>query len=125
MKVFSFSPTSSIKKAYSGLILRYRRHDSTIEFAKVGLLAGVLCIAGFIYLYYVNLSSTRGWYLRQETQKLNNIQFNFDILRTKLLDYKQTNRDSIQGNNSKREVVNIKAEVVKIPSSTDLAYNKQ
>ena len=117
MKVFSFIQTSSIKKAYSGLILKYRRYDSTIEFAKVGLLATALCIAGFVYLYYVNLSSTRGRYLRQENQKLNTIQFNFEILKTKLLDYKQTNWDSINENenNNQKKVVSIKAEVVKIP----------
>lgn len=67
LKVFSFVPTSSLKKAYSGLILKYRRYDSTIEFLKIGVLVTVLLIASLLYLYYVNRSSTRGYFLRQET----------------------------------------------------------
>lgn len=124
MKVFSFVQTSSLKKAYSGLILKYKRYDSTIEFLKVGALVAVLVLAGFLYLYYVNLSSTRGYFLRQENQKLSTISFNFEILKTKLLDYKQINRETIQGTNGKREVVDVRAEVVKLPGNTDLAYAK-
>jgi len=124
MKVFSFVQTSSIKKAYSGLILKYRRYDSTIEFLKVGSLLAVLVFASLTYLLYVNRSSTRGYFLRQENQKLSTISFNFEILKTKLLDYKQINRESIQSTNSKREVVDVRAEVVKLPGNTDLAYIK-
>lgn len=104
------------------MILRYRRYDSTIELLKVGALVGTLLFAGLLYLYYVNLSSTRGYFLRQENQKLSTISFNFEILKTKLLDYKQLNRDTIQGTNGKRDVVDVRAEVVKLPGNTDLAY---
>jgi len=124
MKVFSFIQTSSLKKAYSGLILKYRRYDSTIEFLKVGVLVTVLLTSGLVYLYYVNRSSTEGRFLKQRTQELNAISFNFEILNTKLLDYKQRNRDTVQGTNNKREVVNVRAEVVKLPGNTDLAYVK-
>ena len=125
MRVFSFVPSNSLKKAYSGLILRYKKYDSTIEFLKVGALVSVFLLAGFIYLYYVNLSSTRGYFLRQETQRLSTISFNFEILKTELLDHRQENRSTIQGSSSKRQVVNVRAEVVKLPGNTDLVYNDQ
>lgn len=115
MKVFSFMPTNSLKRAYNGLILRYRRYDTTVEFLKVGFLVAVLMLAGFVYLFYVNMASTRGYFLRQENQKLSAVSFDFEILKTKLLEYKLANREAIQSVNSRREVVNVKAEVVKIP----------
>ena len=124
MRVFSFVPSSSLKKAYNGLILKYQKYDSAIEFLKVGVLVSVFLLAGFIYLYYVNLSSTRWYFLRQENQKLNTISFNFEILKTKLLDHRQENRSTIQGNSSKRQIVNVNAEVVTIPGNTDLVYRK-
>lgn len=106
------------------MILRYRRYDSTIEFLKVGALAAVLIFASLTYLLYVNRSSTRGYFLRQENQKLNTIQFDFEILKTTLLDYKQMNRETIKGTNQERVVVDVRAEVVKLPGNTDLAYIK-
>jgi len=124
MKVFSFVQTNSLTKAYSGLILKYRRYNSTMEFVKVGLLVTFLVLACGLYLYYVNRSSTRGYFLRQENQKLSTISFNYEILKTKLLDYRQANRETIQGANGKREVIDVRAEVVKLPGNTNLTYNE-
>ncbi|PJA48013.1 MAG: hypothetical protein CO170_04005 [candidate division SR1 bacterium CG_4_9_14_3_um_filter_40_9] len=123
MKIFSFVPTSSLRKAYSGLILKYRRYDSTIEFLKVGALVAVLVFSSLMYLLYVNRSSTRGYFLRQENQKLSTIQFDFEILKTTLLDYKHMNRETIQGTDGRRKVVDVRAEVVKLPGNTNLTYN--
>lgn len=122
MKIFSFIPTSSIKKTYDGLILKYKKHDSTIELLKVGILATAFIATGLIYLYYINRSSTEGYFLRQENNKLNTISFNFEVLKIKLLDYKQKNRDSIQSSSNKREVINVKVEVVKLPGNSNLVY---
>lgn len=69
----------------------------------------------FTYLFFVNSSSTRGYFLKQENQKLNTVSFQYEILNTKILDLKQKNRESIHGMDFNREVVDIRAEVVKIP----------
>ena len=44
------------------------------------------------------------------------ITFKYEILKTKLLDYKQQNRSAIQSTNFKRDVVDVSAEIVKIPN---------
>jgi hypothetical protein len=80
-------------------------------------------MAGLIYLYYVNRSSTEGYFLRQRTQELNSIAFNFEILKTRLLEQGQANRETIQGaNNQQRKVVDVSTQVVKLPGNTNLTY---
>lgn len=68
------------------------------------------------------MASTRGYFLRQEDQKLDAISFQFEILNTKLLDYNQQNRNSIQSSTYKNDVVNVNTEVVKIPSKIELGF---
>lgn len=91
-----------------------------MELAKVFGLAGVLLFCILAYLFFVNSSSTRGYFLKQETQKLNTMSFQYEILNTRILDMKQKNRDSIHGMDFNREVVDIRAEVVKVPGTVEL-----
>jgi len=58
--------------------------------------------------------------LKQENQKLNTVSFQYEILNTKILDLKQKNWDSVHGMDFNREVVDIRAEVVKIPGTVEL-----
>lgn len=44
------------------------------------------------------------------------INFKYEILKTKLLDYKQQNWNAIQASSFKRDVVDVSAEIVKIPN---------
>ena len=50
------------------------------------------------------------------------ITFQYEILKTKLLDYKQQNWDAVQSTSFKRDVVNVSAEVVKIPNGIQLGF---
>lgn len=122
MKTFAFVRNNT-SKTYDWILHRYRKHDTLIEMSKFLGLAGLLVFCVFIYLFFVNSSSTRGYFLRQETQKLNAVTFQYEILNTKILDYKQKNRDSVHGLDFNREVVDIRAEVVKIPWNIELTMN--
>ena len=66
------------------------------------------------------MSSTRGYFLKQAQQETTAITFKYEILKTKLLDYKQLNWNSIEATNFKRDVVDVSAEIVKIPNSIQL-----
>jgi len=79
-----------------------------------------LLVCGFFYLYFVNLSSTRGYFLKQANQNMTTITFQYEILKTKLLAYKQQNWDAVQSTDFKRDVVDVSAEVVKIPNAVQL-----
>ncbi len=124
MKKFAFMPTQSLKKAYDSVLIRYKKQDVMMDSLKIGLLLAVLFFALFIYLRYVSLSSTRGYFLRQENQNLNNISFKYDIIKTQLLNQSQKNWDKVDGDMSKRQVVTVNAEIVHIPSMTELSVNK-
>jgi len=66
------------------------------------------------------MSSTRGYFLKQANQQMTAINFQYEIIKTKLLDYTQQNRDAVQSTNFKRDVVDVSAEIVKIPNSVQL-----
>jgi len=124
MRTFAFVPTQSWNKLYGWILNKYKRYDSVIDIVKISVLVFFLAVFGFVYLYFVNLASTRWYFLRQENQKLNTISFQFEILKIKMLDYKQQNRDAINSTSFKRDVVDVHAEIVRIPSEIKLTFNK-
>jgi hypothetical protein len=50
------------------------------------------------------------------------ISFKYEILKTKLLDYKQQNWDAVQSSSFKRDVVDVSSEIVKIPNGLQLGF---
>ncbi len=121
MKKFAFIP-GQVTRAYAWIISKYKRYDSIVELFKVSALSLFLLVCTFFYLYFVNLSSTRGYFLKQADQNLTAIWFQYEILKTKLLDYKQQNWDAVQMTTFKRDVVNVSAEIVKIPNAMHLGF---
>ena len=116
MRIFAFIP-GQVNKAYTWIISKYKRYDSIVELFKVSGALAFLFICGFIYLYFVNMSSTRGYFLKQANQEMTAITF-----KTKLLDYKQQNRNAIVSSNFKRDVVDVSSEIVKIPNGVQLGF---
>lgn len=121
MRTFAFIP-GQVNKVYNGIVNKYRHYDSVVELFKVSGALVFLIICGFIYLYFVNMSSTRGYFLKQADQEMTAINFRYEILKTKLLDYKQQNWNSIQSSSFKRDVVDVSAEIVKIPNGVQLGF---
>ncbi len=121
MRTFAFIP-GQVSKAYTWIVSRYKRYDDIVEFFKLGALSLFLLVCGFFYLYFVNLSSTRGYFLKQANQDMVAITFKYEILKTKLLDYKQQNWDAIQSTSFKRDVVDVSAEIVQIPNGVQLWF---
>lgn len=121
MKTFAFIPCQ-VTKAYSWIVSKYKRYDSIVEFLKVAALSLFLFSCAFVYLYFVNMSSTRGYFLKQATQDTATIAFQYEILKTKLLDYKQQNWNAIQSSSFKRDVVDVSAEIVNLPKQVQLWF---
>ncbi len=121
MKTFAFIPWQ-VAKAYTWVISKYRRYDDFFEHAKIIGLFGFLLVCILCYLYFVNMSSTRGYFLKQANQNITTITFQYEILKTKLLDYRQQNRNEIQSTNYKRDIVDISSEVVQLPTTIQLGF---
>lgn len=109
-------------KAYTGVVTKYKRYDTFFEHAKIIGLFAFLFICMFCYLYFVNMSSTRWYFLKQANQNITTITFQYEILKTKLLDYKQQNWNAIQSTKYKRDVVDVSSEIVKIPNNIQLGF---
>jgi hypothetical protein len=83
-----------------------------------------IMMCGFFYLRYVSLASTEGYFLRQANNELNSISFKYEIVKTELLDQNQSNRSQMYGNSQNKNIVDIRPEIVSIPSKTELTLNK-
>lgn len=95
-----------------------------MDMIKLSGLIFVFLFCLFIYLRYVSLSSTYGYFLRQENQNLNNVSFQYEIFKTQILDQRQKNREKMNSTKpQKRDVVTVSAQIVTIPVVTELSMN--
>lgn len=53
-----------------------------------------------MYLIFTNKSSTQGYFLRSARTDLNNTEFNYEIVKTEILDLDTQNRTKLEQNNS-------------------------
>lgn len=122
MKTFAFFPSNSLKNGYENVLIKYRNQDAFMDLLKIWSLIFVLLFCMFIYLRYVSLSSTHGYFLRKENQNLNNVSFQYEIYKTQILDQRQKNWEKINSTKSaKREVVTVNAQIVTIPVIKELS----
>lgn len=78
-----------------------------------------------MYLFYVNLASTRGYFLRQERLKQDDIVFQYEILKTKILSHQQQNWDKVTMYvPDSNPIIRIKTQVVLVPSIKQLSLKK-
>jgi hypothetical protein len=122
MKTFAFIASNSLKNWYQNLLSKYRSQDIFVDSLKIWFLFFILLFALFIYLRYVSLSSTYGYFLRQENQNLNNVSFEYEIYKTQILNQKKKNREKINDSSfEKRDVILVNAQIVTIPVTTELS----
>jgi hypothetical protein len=60
--------------------------------------------------------------LRKANNELAAIQFKQEIVKTEILEQTQRNREKMYGNNQTKTIIEIRPEIVKIPSKTELSY---
>lgn len=122
MKTFVFCPSNSIKNKYENILIKYRNQDDFMDLLKIWALMLLFLFSMFVYLRYVSLSSTHGYFLRKENQNLNNVSFQQEIFKIQILDQKQKNREKLNNSRSvKKQVVTVNAQIVTIPVMTELS----
>jgi len=124
MQKFAFISQNSIKQCYNFVLNKQRAHKYFVDIIKIWSLLTWIVISGFFYLRFVSLASTKGYFLRQANNEFNATSFQYEIVKTKLLDQKQENREQMYGNNQNKSIVDIRPEIVKIPTKSELTYNK-
>lgn len=74
---------------YTSILKKIQQHQYMSEFVKLwGLISMFLLTVG-LYLYYINASSTLGYYLRQEERSLSNKKFEYNALLLERLQLQQ------------------------------------
>jgi hypothetical protein len=124
MQKFAFISTNSIKQCYSFVLNKQRTHKYFMDVIKIGVLASWILMSGFFYLRYISLASTEGYFLRQANNELNSISFKYEIVKTELLDQTQINWSQMYGDNQNKNIVDIRPEIVSIPTKTELTLNR-
>ncbi|MCK9467391.1 MAG: hypothetical protein M0P94_03620 [Candidatus Absconditabacterales bacterium] len=122
MKKFAFISTNSIKEYYSFLLNKQKSHKFIIDTIKISGLFVFLALCGFIYLRFVSLASTEGYFLRKANNELASIQFKQEIVKTEILEQTQRNRERMYGTNQTKKIIEIRPEIVKVPNKTELSY---
>ncbi len=95
MKKFVFIPKSILtgytnytqKKQFQGIPL--------IDIIKISTVTLVTVVALFYYLVFINLSSTKWYFLKQANRQLDLERFNYEILKIKILEHEKENRDKL------------------------------
>ncbi len=106
MNIFAYVHQSKkwIKK---NRLHKYIQHNGIVDIIKIWILVLTLLFVIVIYLYYVTLASTRWYFLRKANQENKKIQFEYEILKTDLLEYKQKNRENIHNNRHPNKIIRI------------------
>jgi len=76
------------------------------------------------YLRFVSLASTEWYFLRQANNDLNETSFSYEIVKTEILDQTQKNWEQMYWNNQNKNIIDIRPEIVRVPSKTELTINK-
>jgi hypothetical protein len=122
MKQFAFISTNSIQQCYKFLLNKQRTHKYFLDVVKIWWLFVFVLLCWFFYLRFVSLASTEWYFLRQANNELISIHFQYEIVKTELLDKTQNNREKMYSNNQTKKIVDVRPEIVKIPSKTELTY---
>ncbi len=122
MKKFAFISTNSLQQCYHFILNKQRKHKYFMDLLKIWALGLSILISGFFYLRFVSLASTEWYFLRQANNDLNSISFQHEIIKTEVLEQKRNNREQMYWNNQSKRIVDIRPEIVRIPSKTELTY---
>lgn len=124
MKKFAFISTKWIKKYYNSILNKERNHKYFSDTVKIWLVCCMILLSWFFYLKYISLSSTEWYFLRKANSDLSSLNFEYEILKTELLDKTQQNRWNMYWSNKTKTIVEVRPELVQVPNNSELTYNK-
>ena len=95
VKTFAYQSLKSFHRSFKSFLETYRTKQELRDLAKIwGLLAVFLLFWG-IFMYYINFSTTRGYFMKLANQELYSAKAKSDILKLEVLREKRENRDNL------------------------------
>lgn len=117
----------SLSKKYINIQNKVKKNHKIVDWLKMTSILLVLIFSVWIYWYLVNVSSTKGYFLRQEMKKLEDIKFNNSITQLEVLGMERQLWDSIQsdkGLQQKKITINSRTLFVQVHSETNQLAKK-
>ena len=101
MKKLVLSSEWKFHQVYQSWLTKYRVKKEFVTLVEIWMLvlAALFCL--LVFLIYINKSSTQWYFLRSARNIYNTTVFNYEIIKTDILDLKKVNRDKLKENNSK------------------------
>ena len=101
MKKLVLSSEWKFHQRYQSWLSKYRVKKEFVTLVEIWMLVLAVLFCIFVFLIYINRSSTQWYFLRSARNTYNNTVFNHEIIKTDILDLKKINRDKLKENNSK------------------------
>ena len=116
VKKFVFQTYEKIKFKYTN-----KKYDNIFCLAKLLVLVVAIGISWFVYIVFVTKASTHGYFYRVEAQKLDQIVFQYNIVKLEVLEKREKLRKDVNFTRWPWQVVGVNKQVVKIASDKRLA----
>lgn len=117
MNTFAFQTKYTRKKAYQKILQSYQKHASIGDTVKISSFLIVIIVCFILNIIYINLSSTRGYFLRQANQRYNSATFDYEITKNQLMKVRQINRETTKNLEEIYNTTEIKSENLIIPNT--------
>ena len=124
MKKFAFIPTNTIKEYYDFLLNKERNNRYIFDLMKIWWITAFLLLCWFFYFRYISLASTQWYFLRRANSDLSSLNFEYEIIKTEILEKNQQNRANMYWNSQTKTIVEINPELVQVPKKSELTYSK-
>lgn len=124
MKKFAFISTNTIKEYYDFLLNKERANRYISDLIKISLMVLFVIVCGFVYFRYISLSSTQGYWLRRANSDLSALNFQYEIVKTEILEKNQQNWANMYWNSQTKTIIEVNPELVELPKNSELTYSK-
>jgi hypothetical protein len=124
MKKFAFISTNTLKKYYNFLLNKEKSNRYISDLIKISGTLLFIIICWLMYFRYISLASTQWYWLRRANSDLSALNFQYEIVKTEILEKNQQNRANMYWNSQTKTIIEINPELVELPKKSELTYSK-
>lgn len=95
LKAFASQSFKAFHKSYKGWLTTYREKQLLRDTLKIGAGAIAFFSLLFTYLYFINLASTKGYFMKIAQEELNAAYAKNDIIKLEIVAEKRRNRENL------------------------------
>ena len=102
---------------------RAKKHQEKMPLLKIGAAVAALMILMLIYVTYVNKASTYGYFYKVESQELDDITFQYNLVKLDVLEHQQALRNQSNTFDSRSDPAALRERLIVISLDDSLIQN--